>query len=117
MKPISTDDRRVANLSTGAFAPFIDGEGAEDGEVLQVNPGNRTGYGFHIYRMKPGQTTTAHEHVGDEEFFLIEGEIIDHDGYRYGPGDLVWLRSGTEHHSYSPNGATLVVYLPGNTSI
>ena len=38
-------------------------------EQLQVN-GGRTGYGFHVYRMAPGTTTTAHEHIGDEEFIV-----------------------------------------------
>jgi anti-sigma factor ChrR (cupin superfamily) len=62
--------------------------------------------------MAPGQTTIAHEHVGDEEFLVLDGDLIDHDGFRYGPGDLVWLRSGTKHSSYSEGGCLLAVYLP-----
>jgi anti-sigma factor ChrR (cupin superfamily) len=61
--------------------------------------------------MAAGETTVVHTHVSDEEFYIIEGNIIDHDGARYGPGDLVWLRKGTKHHSYSPNGCLIVVYL------
>ena len=110
MKPIDAQDRRVANLATGTFEPFLDTEGNLDGEALQVN-GGRTGYGFHIYRMAPGTTTTAHEHVGDEEFVLLDGDLTDHDGYEYKPGDIVWLRSGTKHNSTTKNGCTLVVYL------
>ena len=110
MKPIDAQDRRVANLATGTFEPFLDAEGNPDGEALQVN-GGRTGYGFHIYRMAPGTTTTAHEHVGDEEFVLLDGDLTDHDGYEYKPGDIVWLRSGTKHNSTTKNGCTLVVYL------
>ena len=49
-------------------------------------------------------------HEGDEEFFVLEGELIDHDGYRYKKGDLVWLDAKTGHNSYSPNGALLVVF-------
>ena len=63
--------------------------------------------------MAPGHTTTAHKHAGDEEFLVLEGELVDHDGHRYGPGDLVWLEAGTTHHSYSPEGALLVVYYRG----
>ena len=113
MKPIATEDRKVANIKTGTFKRFLSDDGTPDGEVLQVNPNNRTGYGFHVYRMAPGQTTIPHRHNGDEEFLVIKGEIVDHDGFRYGPGDLVWLRDGTEHSSYSPDGCTLAVYLPG----
>ena len=116
MKPISTEDRRVANLNTGTFQPFLDADGNPDGEALQVN-GGRTGFGFHIYRMAPGTTTTAHEHIGDEEFVLLDGDLTDHDGYEYQPGDIVWLRSGTKHNSSTKNGCTLVVYLPGAKDI
>ena len=117
MKPIGDDDRRVANLKTGAFEPFIAKDGSPDGEVLQVNPNNPRGYGFHIYRMAPGDVTVPHRHAGDEEFFLIDGDLTDHDGYEYGPGDLVWLRDGTEHNSFTKNGCVLVVYLPGDAEL
>ena len=110
MKAISPDERLVANIHKAEFEPFLTSDGQTDGEVLQVN-GGKTGYGFHIYRMKPGQTTIPHEHVGDEEFFLIDGDLTDHDGHQYEPGDIVCLRSGTKHNSYSENGCVLVVYL------
>lgn len=116
MDPIGPDKRKVVNLTTGTFAPFLTADGQPDGEVLQVN-GGRTGYGFHIYRMAPGTTTAAHTHLGDEEFFLIEGDLTDHDGYEYKPGDLVCLASGTKHNSSTQNGCTLVVYLPGADGI
>lgn len=111
MDKIPDTERRVANMFTDAFEPFLGSDGEPDGEVLQVN-GGRTGYGFHVYRMAPGQTTIAHTHIGDEEFLLIEGDLRDHDGYRYKPGDLVCLKSGTTHNSYSENGCVLAVYLP-----
>lgn len=111
MPPIPADDRRVANIHTGTFEPLVGENGQPDGEVLQVN-GGRKGHGFHVYRMQAGATTVAHEHVGDEEFLLIEGDLVDNDGTRYVHGDLVWLRSGTTHNSYSENGCVLAVYLP-----
>lgn len=110
MKPIEKDKRRVVNIADGTFLPFTDENGSEDGEVLQVNPNTKRGYGFHVYRMPPGHTTTPHVHDGDEEFFILEGEVVDHDGYRYKAGDLVWLEAKTKHNSYSPDGALLVVY-------
>lgn len=110
MKPIEKEKRRVVNIADGTFLPFIDEDGSEDGEVLQVNPNKERGYGFHVYRMPPGHTTTPHVHDGDEEFYILEGEVVDHDGYRYKAGDLVWLEAKTKHNSYSPDGALLVVY-------
>ncbi|MFK7940290.1 MAG: cupin domain-containing protein [Roseovarius sp.] len=116
MKPIDPQDRAVANITTGTFVPFLSDNGEMDGEVLQVN-GGTTGYGFHVYRMAPGTTTIAHKHLGDEEFLLIEGDLRDHDGYQYKAGDLVCLKSGTEHSSYSENGCVLAVYLPGDQKV
>ena len=116
MDPIAPDDRKVANLGTGEFRPFLTPDGKPDGEVLQVN-GGRRGYGFHVYRMAPGATTEDHTHIGDEEFFLIEGDLTDHDGFEYKPGDLVCLASGTRHNSTTRNGCTLVVYLRGADGI
>ncbi|MFK7944019.1 MAG: cupin domain-containing protein [Paracoccaceae bacterium] len=117
MKPIEANDRHVANIAKGAFLPFTAPDGTPDGEVLQVNPNNPRGYGFHVYRMTPGQVTVPHRHSGDEEFFVIDGDLTDHDGFEYGPGDLVWLRDGTEHCSSSRNGCVLVVYLPGTSEV
>lgn len=116
MPPIAPEDRRVANWNTGTFEPFHDDNGKTDGEVLQVN-GGRTGYGFHVYRMAPGTTSAAHEHLGNEEFLLIDGDLTDHDGFEYKPGDLVWLRSGTKHNSTTRNGCLLAVYLPDARSL
>ena len=110
MKPIDKEKRRVVNIADSTFLPFIDENGGEDGEVLQVNPNKKRGYGFHVYRMPPGHTTTPHVHDGDEEFYVLEGEVVDHDGYRYRAGDLVWLEAKTKHNSYSPDGALLIVY-------
>lgn len=117
MKPIADADRKVANIGTGEFKPFVANDGTPDGEVLQVNPNKKRGYGFHLYRMGPGDVTVPHRHAGDEEFFLIDGDLTDHDGYEYQPGDLVWLRDGTEHSSTSKTGCVLVVHLPGDHEV
>ncbi|MEM9579197.1 MAG: cupin domain-containing protein [Pseudomonadota bacterium] len=112
MDPIEPSKRKVANIADGGFVPLLGEDGTQDGEVLQVN-GGTPGEGFHIYRMAPGQTTLAHTHLGDEEFYLIDGDLTDHDGYEYKPGDIICLSDGTRHNSYSKSGCTLVVYLPG----
>lgn len=107
---IAPDDRRVVNIRDAKFEPLMS-DGVEDGSVLQLNGAKPLGSGFHIYRMAPGTTTVTHTHASDEEFYIIEGDIVDHDGARYGAGDLVWLRKGTKHNSYSPSGCLIVVYL------
>lgn len=114
LKPIKSENRRVANVRDSEFVPFVS-DGVENGAVLQLGNTKPFGSGFHIYRMAPGETTVAHEHQSDEEFYMIEGDLVDHDGTKYGPGDLVWLHKGTEHTSHSPNGCLIVVYLESDT--
>lgn len=112
MEPIAAEDRRVVNIHEGEYVTLIS-DGVEDGSVLQLNDANRLGSGFHIYKMEAGTTTVAHEHWSDEEFLMLDGDLVDHDGVKYGPGDLVWLRKGTVHNSYSPSGCLIAVYLEG----
>ena len=64
LKPIAKEDRRVINVKNANYTPFIS-DGIEDGLVLQLGDSKPLGSGFHIYRMKPGQTTVAHKHQSD----------------------------------------------------
>ena len=116
MKPIAPEDWRLANIRTGAYAPVCS-DAKPDSEVRQVNPNRPTGCGFLAYRVAPGHVNAPHSHDGDEEVLVLEGEIVDHHGYRYGPGDLIRLRDGTEHCSRSPDACLLAVGPPGVTAI
>ena len=109
MKPIASADRRVVNIHTADFTA-LQTDGQPDGEVLQLNTAKPLGAGFYIYRMAPGTATVPHAHAGDEEFLIIEGDLTDHDGAEYGPGDLVWLRDGTIHNSTTKGGCLIAVY-------
>ncbi len=113
MKPIAAGERMVANLDDIEFEPFINKRGERDGFAFQHNRDNPLGTGFHLYKMEPGYTTIPHQHNGDEEFFIVSGEVTDNDGTVYRAGDLVWLKDGTQHCSYTENGCVIVVYLPG----
>ncbi|MEB8388085.1 cupin domain-containing protein [Rhodobacteraceae bacterium KMM 6894] len=117
MDPIKAEDRRVANIHTAEFTDITTG-GKPDGAVLQLNTSKPLGHGFYIYKMAPGTTTIAHKHKGDEEFLIIEGDLSDHDGVVYGPGDVIWLRDGTIHNSSTKNGCLIAVYadMPEDTS-
>ena len=109
MKSVPEEHRIVRNIFEDEFGTLIDEDGRTDGEILHANPNEKPGYGFHVYRMPAGHTTTSHVHAGAEEFLVLEGELTDHDGHIYVKGDLVWLEAGTEHNSYSKEGALLAV--------
>ena len=59
--------------------------------------------------MVKGARSNPHEHAGPEEFFMLEGDLRDNDGYYYKQGDFVSLAAGSRHDSVSPNGCVIVV--------
>lgn len=112
MRKIENTERRIVNIKTAAFKPFVaDGKIVEGQSFLQLDDTFEEGTGFHIYRMAPGSTSQPHEHTCHEQFLVLEGEVIDNDGYVYHPGDFVLLNSGTQHSSHSKTGATLAVFI------
>jgi len=112
MKPIRKEQRRIANIHKDKFTVLPNTKGQDIGQsVLQIND-EKNGVGFHVYKMAPGMITETHIHTSHEEFFVLEGDITDNDGTEYAPGDLVWLKAGTEHNSTTKNGCTLLVYIP-----
>jgi len=112
MQPVKAADRRVANIYSAEFKPFVFPDGLTLGDgVLQLDDTHELGVGLHVYRMPPGMTTRPHRHNGHEQFLILEGELIENDGTVYRKGDLVWLRDGTEHCSTTPNGCLLAVHI------
>ena len=112
MEPINSSDRIVRNIHTEQFEAYdfggVEGQGQS---VLQVDRDTALARGFFIYRMEPGAKSRAHLHASGEHFFILEGDLQDHDGYEYVEGDLVYLKPGTIHNSKTRHGCTLVVYL------
>lgn len=112
MKPVAPEQRIVANIKTAAFRPFlVDGVPLPGQSVLQLDDSEPLGVGFHIYRMEPGARSQAHEHTCNEQFLVLEGELIDHDGTVYRAGDMVLLRKGSRHSSHTETGCTLAVFI------
>jgi anti-sigma factor ChrR (cupin superfamily) len=112
LKPVAEDERRVVNLAEIEFEPFVNQHGVADGLAYQHDRDRPLGSGFHLYKMEPGYTTIPHQHNGNEEFFIVSGDVADNDGTVYRAGDLVWMKDGTQHCSYSEHGCVIVVYLP-----
>ena len=110
MKPLNETERTVVNIDDAEFEPFITDAGDTDGYFLQLDRSKGPGRGFYIYKMEPGYTTIPHQHIGVEEFLILRGEATDHDGYTYREGDMVSLKAGTTHCSYSEKGCLIAVY-------
>ena len=113
MKTITAAERIVYNYRDAPYKTYVDADGREiSGQsFVQLDDTFPEGAGFTLYRMAPGSSSQPHEHVCHEQFFVIEGEITDNDGYTYRAGDFVLLKAGTQHFSTTEKGATLVVFV------
>ena len=110
MKPVSKDDRKIANIYEAEFEPWVMENGEiHDSSVLQHDKTKPRGVGFHVYKMEPGCTTTPHMHTNNEEFLILSGELIENDGTVFREGDLVWMKKGTEHYSHTKTGCVMAV--------
>jgi anti-sigma factor ChrR (cupin superfamily) len=113
MKTIAQRERAVANIHTADYEHWHNEDGGEltDQGFLQLDDSFPPGSGFYVYKMEPGAVSTPHEHTCRENFLILEGELIDNDGYVYRQGDLVMLEDGTQHSSTSPNGCLIAVFV------
>jgi anti-sigma factor ChrR (cupin superfamily) len=66
-----------------------------------------------IIRFEADSSSNLHRHNGHEEFYVLDGELIDADGKVFKKGDYVKFEKGSEHSSYSKIGCTLLVILYG----
>lgn len=113
MRKIGNSERIVTNIKTAKFKTYVvDGKTLTDQSYLQLDDTFPESAGFYIYRMEPGASSRPHEHNCDEQFLMVEGELIDNDGYVYKQGDFVLLREGTQHNSHTKTGATIAVFVP-----
>jgi anti-sigma factor ChrR (cupin superfamily) len=113
---LDTSLRQIINTGAGKFRPYdrygdpIPGMSwiALSGELLNGE------FECFLLRMEAGAQSRPHEHMGLEEFLVMEGELIDCDGTVYSSGDFVRLLPGSKHSSHTPNGCVLLVMLRGD---
>ena len=104
--------RLVRSIESLEMTPF-DRYGDEVAKLFwnPVTFDRETGKGCFVIRFKPGGVSTPHEHHGMEEFYVLDGSVIDHDGTVYEKGDFVSLGPGVRHYSYSPDGVLVIAWL------
>ena len=69
-----------------------------------------------IVQFEPESSSSLHKHRGYEEFYVIDGELIDDDGKVFKKGDYIKFEKGTKHSSYSKIGCTILVILYTGTN-
>ena len=85
-------------------------------EWLPLSGGAKADKEVYLIRFSPGSRSHPHIHEGSEEFLVLDGELMDHDGMAFQTGDFVRFESGSEHWSFSEKGCTLLVILAGGTN-
>ena len=79
----------------------------------KISFNKENGYGTYISKLEPGTKTISHKHLGFEEFFILEGELIDSDGIVFKKGDFITFSPGSTHNSLTKNGCLILVFMRG----
>jgi quercetin dioxygenase-like cupin family protein len=69
--------------------------------------GNRE-RGSYLMRLAPGAATIPHVHAAREEFLILEGEAIEHDGTVLRRGDWIVYEPGSYHGTRTETGCLLL---------
>ncbi|MFY2822354.1 cupin domain-containing protein [Ruegeria sp. MALMAid1280] len=108
--------RSVARFdNTGFVRMWMEGLPDEQVWWKNVSFDEETGQGSYLMKMAPGTRSNPHIHHGPEEFFVLEGDLTDHDGFCYRSGDFVSLAAGSSHFSRTAAGCLLIVTHRGAT--
>jgi len=77
----------------------------------QNNLWQKTGQGSYILKLKPNTWTPFHKHANYEEFYILDGQLIDEDNTKFNKGDFVSYKPGSCHSSYTKEGCKLLVFM------
>ena len=107
--------RKITNLKNIKFIPFDN-----YGEVVPGMSWHKISYsrenggqGTYVLKMEPGAKSLPHEHMGFEEFLILEGELTDRDGKIFKKGDFISFEPGSKHSSQTINGCLVLVFMRG----
>jgi len=116
MAPLDPSLREITRTDSGKFRPYDRYAAIVPGmHWLPLSGKLLNGeYECFMLRMDSGAVSRPHEHMGNEEFLILEGSLIDNDGTEYQTGDFVHLLPGSKHSSHTKGGCLLLVILRGN---
>lgn len=104
------DGRRHYATREMEYGPYdLDGPEQPEFGFMPLSYDRATGNGSYLMRMDPDSETIFHVHQGVEEFFVLEGDLIDDDGTVFGPGDFVSYDTGSKHNSRTKTGCVVFV--------
>ena len=77
----------------------------------KISYNQNTGIGSYILKMAPGARSLKHRHQNYEEFYVLDGELIDEDNTTFKKGDFILYKPGSKHSSFTKKGCLLLVFL------
>ena len=105
-------NRKIINPTKLKFTPFNSyGKKISGMSWHKISYDKNTGAGSYILKMAPGARSLKHKHQNYEEFYVLEGELIDEDNTTFGKGDFISYKPGSQHSSFSKKGCLLLVFL------
>ena len=106
--------RKITKLDHLKFKPFNKyGKPIKGWSWHKISFDKKTNFGTYISKLDPGTKTLPHIHTGHEEFFILEGELIDSDGTIFKTGDFVTFLPGSIHGSHTETGCLLITFMRG----
>ena len=109
--------RRIIETKHEYFSPYNRyGTVSSDLKWLPLSKDEKLEHEVFIVQFEPESSSSLHKHKGYEEFYVIDGELIDDDGKVFKKGDYIKFEKGTKHSSYSKTGCTLLVILYEGTN-
>ena len=78
-----SDLRKVFNIQSLKWELLEDESKDQAGNIYWFNLSydHTKGEGSYLYKMEPNTKSKAHEHTGPEEFFILEGDLIDNENF------------------------------------
>ena len=105
-------ERFIRNINDLDFKPFDNyGKPVEGMSWHKISYNQNTGVGSYILKMAPGAGSLRHEHQNYEEFYILDGELIDEDNTTFKKGDFISYKPSSKHSSFSKKGCLLLVFL------
>ena len=104
--------RRIIETKHEYFSPYKRYGAVSTGlKWMPLSKDEKLEHEVFMLKFEPESSSSLHKHNGFEEFYVIEGELIDDDGKVFKRGDYSKFEKGTKHSSYSKTGCTLLVIL------
>lgn len=109
--PVATIRKLLARIDDHEWETSLLGVPLESAELFHFPVGPRlreTGAAGGVVRIKAGALFPQHRHNGDELTYVLEGGYIA-DGRTHGPGAIIPMATGTEHHYQAAPERDLVI--------